>query len=98
MVAQSSYYLYNIHAVSVLIVKCTYVYSHTVRIYMYIHAHTYVLSLCDNGDISIIAIRNSFTITINLTYDLDKCVHCAQSGVNHKNVPAQQISKVTSNT
>ena len=30
--------------------------------------------------------------------DLDKCVHCAQAGVNHKNVPAQQISKVTSNT
>ena len=33
-----------------------------------------------------------------LTYDLDKCVHCANAGVNHNNVPAQQISKVTSNT
>ena len=65
-------------------------------------------------------------ITIKLTYDLDKCVHCAQAGVNraqagvnraqagvnraragvnraqagvnHKNVSAQQNSKVTSNT
>ena len=37
-------------------------------------------------------------ITINLTCDHNKCVHCAQAGVNHKNVPAQQISKVTSNT
>ena len=25
-------------------------------------------------------------------------MHCAQAGVNHKNVPAEQISQVTSNT
>ena len=40
--------------------------------------------------------ESSFTI---LAYEQDeKCVHCAQANANHKNVPAQQISKVTCNT
>ena len=49
-----------------------------------------VLSLCDNDDISMIAVRK-------LIHD-DKCVQCAETGVNHKNVPAQQISNVKCDT